>query len=69
MFNKYYRDQTDMFLLCAGLTKCLMPYTFLQITGLCKLLNQNSESLTSLEFIHCTLSSATIYHSFYHSKL
>ncbi|KAM5563222.1 hypothetical protein ABKV19_018072 [Rosa sericea] len=30
------------------------------ITGLCKLLNHNSESLTSLEFIHCTLSSASI---------
>ncbi|KAK9944911.1 hypothetical protein M0R45_010453 [Rubus argutus] len=30
------------------------------IAGLCKLLNQNSESLTSLEFIHCMLSSASI---------
>lgn len=40
--------------------RCLKSYTFLQIAGLCKLLNQNSESLTSLEFIHCTLSSASI---------
>ncbi|XP_050363520.1 uncharacterized protein LOC126782339 [Argentina anserina] len=30
------------------------------INGVCKLLNQNSETLTSLEFIHCTLSSASI---------
>ncbi|XP_004290025.1 PREDICTED: protein NLRC5 isoform X1 [Fragaria vesca subsp. vesca] len=30
------------------------------ITGVCKLLNQNSESLKTLEFIHCTLSSASI---------
>ncbi|ONH93043.1 hypothetical protein PRUPE_8G209500 [Prunus persica] len=30
------------------------------IDGLCKLLNQNSESLTSLEFIHCKLSSDSI---------
>lgn len=33
---------------------------FLQIDGLCKLLSQNSESLTSLELIHCKLSSASI---------
>ncbi|BBH10087.1 RNI-like superfamily protein [Prunus dulcis] len=31
-----------------------------KIDGLCKLLNQNSESLTSLEFIHCKLSSDSI---------
>lgn len=31
-----------------------------QIGGLCNLLSQNSESLTSLEFIHCNLSSASI---------
>lgn len=30
------------------------------IDGLCKLLSQNSESLTSLELIHCKLSSASI---------
>ncbi|KAM7501543.1 hypothetical protein LguiB_000447 [Lonicera macranthoides] len=28
------------------------------VEGLCKLLNQNSETITSLEFIHCKLSSA-----------
>lgn len=49
-----------MFLLWAGSIKCLMPFTFLQITGVCKLLNQNSESLKTLEFIHCILSSASI---------
>lgn len=42
------------------LIKCLILYAFLQIDGLCKLLNQNSESLTSLEFIHCKLSSDSI---------
>ncbi|XP_024018410.1 uncharacterized protein LOC21399004 isoform X1 [Morus notabilis] len=30
------------------------------IGGLCKLLSQNSESLTSLKFIHCKLSSASV---------
>lgn len=32
----------------------------LQVDGLCKLLNQNSESLASLEFFHCKLSPAAI---------
>lgn len=32
----------------------------LQVDGLCKLLNQNSESLASLEFLHCKLSPAAI---------
>ncbi|XP_030499259.2 uncharacterized protein LOC115714650 isoform X2 [Cannabis sativa] len=31
-----------------------------QVGGLCELLNQNSESLSSLEFAHCKLSSASI---------
>lgn len=33
-----------------------MPYATFQVEGLCKLLNQNSETLKSIEFIHCKLS-------------
>lgn len=32
------------------------PNTISQVEGLCKLLNQSSESLKSIEFIHCKLS-------------
>ncbi|GMY06158.1 protein nlrc3 [Fagus crenata] len=68
-FGCYARCLRLQHILCTAETCCLLRNGKLQslvlrlirskehIDGLCKLLNQNSETLTSLEFIHCKLSS------------
>lgn len=40
-----------------GLFSCCY-FLLLQVAGLCKLLNQNSRTLTSLELVHCKISSS-----------
>ncbi|KAF3793524.1 hypothetical protein EJ110_NYTH03712 [Nymphaea thermarum] len=47
-----YRSQCTLKSACHKLTPCCIS----QIDGVCKILNQNKETLISLEFLHCKLS-------------